>query len=78
MPELFRMFGMRFFFFSLEHLPIHIHVRNAEGEAKFDVVPEVKLIQSKGMKPKDLVLAEALVIERKEEIIAKWKKIHGE
>lgn len=78
MPELFRMFGMRFFFFSLEHLPIHIHVRNADGEAKFDVVPEVKLIQSKGMKPKDLVLAEALVIERKEEIIAKWKKIHGE
>ncbi len=78
MPELFRMFGMRFFFFSLEHLPIHIHVRNAEGEAKFDVVPEVKLIQSKGMKPKDLVLAEALVIERKEEIIAKWKTIHGE
>ena len=78
MPELFRMFGMRFFFFSLEHLPIHIQVRNADGEAKFDVVPEVKLIQSKGMKPKDLVLAEALVIERKEEIIAKWKKIHGE
>ena len=78
MPELFRMFGMRFFFFSLEHLPIHIHVRNADGEAKFDVVPEVKLIQSKGMKPKDLVLAEALVIERKEEIIAKWKTIHGE
>ena len=78
MPELFRMFGMRFFFFSLEHLPIHIHVRNADGEAKFDVVPEVKLIQSKGMKPRDLVLAEALVTERKEEIIAEWKKIHGE
>ena len=78
MPELFRMFGMRFFFFSLEHLPIHIHVRNADGEAKFDVVPEVKLIQSKGMKPKDLVLAEALVTERKEEIITEWKKIHGE
>ena len=58
MPELFRMFGMRFFFFSLEHLPIHIHVRNADGEAKFDVIPEVKLIQSKWMKPKDLVLAE--------------------
>ena len=78
MPELFRMFGMRFFFFSLEHLPIHIHVRNADGEAKFDVVPEVKLIQSKGMKLKDLVLAEALVTERKEEIITEWKKIHGE
>lgn len=33
MPELFRFFGMKFFFYSLEHLPIHIHVRNADGIA---------------------------------------------
>ena len=76
MPELFRMFGMRFFFYSLEHLPIHIHVRNADGEAKFEVEP-VRLVSSKGMKPKDLVLAEALVIEKKEEIIAKWNEIQS-
>jgi len=76
MPEIFRMFGMKFFFFSLEHLPIHIHVRNADGTAKFEVEP-VKLIESKGMKPKDLVLAEALVEERKEEIISKWNEFHG-
>jgi hypothetical protein len=76
MPELFRMFGMRFFFYSLEHLPIHIHVRNADGEAKFELEP-VKLIFSRGMKPKDLVLAEALVSERRDEIVAKWKEIHG-
>jgi hypothetical protein len=37
MPEIFRMFGMKFFFFSLEHLPIHIHVRNSDSEAKFEV-----------------------------------------
>jgi hypothetical protein len=77
MPELFRMFGMRFFFYSLEHLPIHIHVRNADGLAKFDIEPIVKLVEAKGMKPKDLVLAEALINERKEEIILEWKKIHG-
>jgi len=29
------------------------------------------------MKPKDLVLAEALITEKKEEIIAKWNEIHG-
>jgi len=76
MPELFRMFGMRFFFYSLEHLPIHIHVRNADGTAKFEVDP-VRLVESKGMKVKDLTLAEALVEEKREEIIEKWKKIHG-
>ena len=34
----------------------------------------VKLIESKGIKPKDLVLAEVLIEERKEEIIKKGKK----
>ena len=67
---------MRFFFYSLEHLPIHIHVRNADGTAKFEVDP-VRLVESKGMKVKDLTLAEALVEEKREEIIEKWKKIHG-
>jgi len=70
------MFGMRFFFYSLEHLPIHIHVRNSDGTAKFEVDP-VRLVESKGMKVRDLGLAEALVEERKDEIIAKWKEIHG-
>ena len=37
MPTLFRAFGLRFFFYSNEHEPIHLHVRNADGEAKFDV-----------------------------------------
>ena len=77
MPEIFRIFGMRFFFYSLEHLPIHIHVRNSDGDAKFEVEP-VRLIESKGMKPKDLVLAEAMVEERKADIIKKWKEVHGE
>jgi len=76
MPELFRMFGMRFFFYMNDHLPIHIHVRNADGEARFEV-ELVKLIESKGIKPKDLVLAEALIEERKEEIIKKWNEVFG-
>ena len=76
MPEIFRMFGMKFFFYSLEHLPIHIHVRNADGTAKFEVSP-VKLVESHGIKPKDLVLAEALVEEHKELIATKWQQFHG-
>ena len=38
MPTLFYVFGLRFFFYSNEHAPIHVHVRNSDGEAKFDVV----------------------------------------
>lgn len=76
MPEIFRMFGMRFFFYMNEHLPIHVHVRNSDGEARFEV-ETVKLIESRGIKPKDLVLAEALIEERKEEILKKWNEIFG-
>lgn len=71
------MFGMKFFFYSLEHLPIHIHVRNADGTAKFEVNP-VRLVESQGIKPKDLVLAEALVEQNAELIIRKWHEFHGE
>jgi Domain of unknown function (DUF4160) len=77
MPEIFRMFGMKFFFYSLEHLPIHIHVRNADGTAKFEVNP-VRLVESHGIKPKDLVLAESLIEQHSELITKKWQEFHGE
>lgn len=35
MPELFRMYGFLFMFFSHEHEPMHVHVIGNEGEAKF-------------------------------------------
>ena len=76
MPTLFIVFGLWFFFYSNEHLPIHIHVRNADGETKFEV-EDVKLIANKGLKNKDINLAFALIEENKEIIINKWKEYHG-
>jgi len=76
MPTLFIIFGLRFYFYSNEHLPIHVHVKNADGEAKFEVEP-VKLVDNKGIKRKDISLAESLIEENKEIIIGKWKEYHG-
>ncbi len=51
MPEILRIFGMRFFFYSREHEPIHVHVKNADGRAKFDILPEsIVLVKNDGMK----------------------------
>ena len=72
MPELFRMFGMHFFFFSNEHLPIHVHVKNAGGSSKFEINP-VKLIENNGMKNKDIHLAQSIIEENEELIEQKWK-----
>lgn len=73
MPELFRFFGIRFFFFSNEHLPIHVHIKNADGSAKFEVNP-LKLIENKGMKNKDIHLAESIIEENTEVIVKRWKE----
>lgn len=77
MPTLFRAFGLRFFFYSNEHQPIHIHVRNADGEAKFDV-ESMQLINNKGLKGKDLKLAESLIEENKDLIILAWNRHFNE
>lgn len=76
MPELFRFFGLVFFFYSKEHLPLHVHVRNADGRAKFLLDPEVRLYENMGMKRKDLKRAEALIKENKDLIIKRWKEFH--
>lgn len=71
MPELFRFFGMRFFFFSNDHLPIHIHVKNADGTAKFKISPVV-LLENNGIKSKDISLARDIIEENTEVIIKHW------
>lgn len=35
MSTLLTIFGIRFFFYSREHEPIHVHVEHADGKAKF-------------------------------------------
>ena len=73
MPELFRFFGIRFFFFSNEHLPIHVHIKNADGDAKYEINP-VRLLENNGMKNKDLRLAESIIEENRDLIEQKWKE----
>lgn len=73
MPELFRLFGIRFFFFSNEHLPIHIHIENGDGDAKFEVKP-IKLISNNGIKNKDIKLAESIIEENQEIIERRWNE----
>jgi hypothetical protein len=40
MPTVFEKDGYRFFFYSNDHRPIHVHVRYGGGEASFDVEGE--------------------------------------
>ena len=69
---------MRFYFYSREHEPIHVHVKNTDGKAKFDILPEgVKLVYNQGMKNKDIKCAEMVLEENKELAISKWNEYFG-
>ena len=78
MPTIFSVFGLRFLFFSDDHEPIHIHVAKGKGSidesAVFQLIPDVQLRKNKGLSSTELKLAENLVIENKDLIIARWKE----
>jgi hypothetical protein len=76
MPEILRVFGMRFFFFANDHLPIHVHVQDSEGRAKFYILPTVRIAYNKGLKTSALKLAEAVIEENKDLIIRKWEEFY--
>lgn len=77
MPTLLFIFGLRFFFYSEEHLPIHIHVQNGDGKAKIDV-ETCMVLENRGIKPKDLKRATDAVLLYKEEIINAWNEYFDE
>jgi hypothetical protein len=69
---------LRFYFYLRDHQPIHIHVESGDGEAKFEIETDIKLVYNRGLKTKDLRLAESIIEENKENFIEQWqKKIPG-
>lgn len=73
MPTLFIIFGYRFFFWSNDHEPIHVHISKGDAEAKFNVMP-VELIDNFGFKKSDIKLIESLIEENQEIITERWKE----
>ena len=72
MPIVFRYKGFRFFFFSNEgspREPLHVHVRSADGDAKYWLKPAVGLADSSGFDARTLrelaqvIESNALLIE---------------
>jgi hypothetical protein len=63
-------------FFSNDHEPIHVHVVKGKGKvveyAKFQIVPEIKLLENHGLKSNELKLAEMVIEENVEIIQENW------
>jgi hypothetical protein len=76
-PTVFTKEGFRFFFYSNEHRPIHVHVSKGGGEAVFTVEGEVLLRESVGLKTAELRVAEDLATEHQQLIIQAWHEHIG-
>lgn len=77
MPAIFRYKGFRFFFYSNEgspREPLHVHVRSAEGEAKFLLRPEVLLAESRNFDARTLKELAAVAEENLELIERTWNE----
>lgn len=72
MPEILRIGGFRFFFFSREaHEPRHVHVEQAERYAKFWLEP-TKLAESRGFRGPELRELHSLVARNRVKFILAW------
>lgn len=54
MPTILVIFGLRFYFYADEHLPIHVHIENSDGKAKIILEPNINLAENNGIKPQDI------------------------
>ncbi len=62
MPTLFKYNGYRFYFYSNEHLPKHIHIENGNGYARIEL-DTLDITDNYNFKSKELKLIVKLVKE---------------
>lgn len=77
MPELFRLYGFLFYFYSREHEPIHVHVEGAGGLAIFDYDEKTDAFDLRvvrNIKSSDLKKIKAVISENKDIIVKRWKE----
>ena len=79
MVTVFRGDGLRVVIFVNDHAPAHVHVFG-DGHAKInltgaDGMPELVFLE--GMKRNEARRAMQLVVDRQDELFARWRDIHG-
>lgn len=73
MPEILRVFGYKFFFYSREHEPAHVHIKGAEKSCKIEI-DNLKVIKNKGFKTKELKILKEVIKNNKDLFIERWQE----
>ena len=73
MPTILTKDGYRFFFYSNDHLPQHIHIERGDRTAKFIIEPIV-LVKSSKFSPKELRAIRNIIEANTELFKEKWNE----
>lgn len=73
MPTLFILLGFRFFFWSNDHEPVHVHISKGDAEAKYNV-HDLELVENFGFKKSELKMIESIIEENQDIIIERWNE----
>ena len=73
MPTIINIEGFRFFFYSNEHDPLHIHVEKGNSTAKYNLIP-IELVFNYGFHGKELKKIREIIEIYSDEIINKWNE----
>jgi len=73
MPTIFRIDGYRFFFFSDEHTPQHIHIEKADAYARIEI-DSLKVTDSYKLNSKELKKLLKLVQDNKSKLQGAWNE----
>ena len=76
MPTVHLEKGFRFFFYSNEHLPKHIHVEGKGGEIKINL-ESLNLMYNYNMKKQDINSVLEIVKQNRFYFLRKWDEFHG-
>jgi len=76
-PTIFQKDGFRFFFFSREESRPHVHVRHAQGEAKFWLEPDVALAAASRLNHRHVAEAKRIIEEHRNAIRQAWRDHFG-
>ena len=73
MPTVLRIKGCRFFFYTNEHSPIHIHIEKDNKTAKFNLEP-FEMVYTRRFKASEISEIRKLVVDNVEFLIDKWNE----
>ena len=73
MPTIFKIDGYRFFFFSDEHTPEHIHIEKADAYARIEI-ENLKVTDSYNLNSKELKKLLKLVTEYRDKLQGAWNE----